>query len=421
MKNLLAMSLCVLFTAGISYGAIILEHVGDTDPVTEGWARFMYGSTSWFDLGPHSPDAYDETTNAWEVGRMDSNVGRYGYQVYTTPAQWATMDADGWVYTAKVRVTSGPNDVPGSGISLGIYNHLVSGGTPYLRRYILNLGTDADNRPRLKVKSTGEILNLTLFDDGYHTYQVTPAADYATTGNTDVYVDGVLVARDPGLDTDEPGRTLWGKPNDDDFGTALYAYVSLESPGQIIPDPTGRLILTDGGQARVVIVLPEKATKVEETAAQDLQDYLRQISGAVIPINRGDTVPAGAAILVGRSAHAKQLLGGLLSEERLGFDGFVVKTFPKRLVLVGQGGNGTRFAVFAFLEELGCRFFNPHPDGEYIPDKQTIVIDKLDIISKPDFSSRSPWGMRRLWSLTERGSRAWASWYIKNRLGGMSF
>ena len=87
-------------------------------------------------------------------------------------------------------------------------------------------------------------------------------------------------------------------------------------------------------------------------------------------------------VLIGQSRAVKERLGSLLGEEHLGYDGYVLKTFPNCLVVAGQdyppgrqpnlwsdnryNGNGTRYAVFALLEELGCRFFNFHPDGEHV-------------------------------------------------------
>ena len=190
----------------------------------------------------------------------------------------------------------------------------------------------------------------------------------------------------------------------------------------------GALTLVDEGRPRAALVLSADPSEVDRAAAHDLQSYLHRMSGVQIPILETDTPPAGAAVLIGQSAAVKQLVGPLLNERHLGGNGFILKTFPNRLVVVGYLAHeseypfhGTRYATFALLEELGCRFFSPHPDGEHIPRRETIAVGDLNIVSKPDFSYRDPWlnGLAKP-SLTEKSRQAWRSWFMKNRLGWVS-
>ncbi len=79
------------------------------------------------------------------------------------------------------------------------------------------------------------------------------------------------------------------------------------------------------------IVLPAAAKPVEQHAAQELQRFLFEISGAKLPIA---TIPAenSSNIYIGAAAPGEGLD---LSEEALGFDGYIVKTVGKDLILTG--------------------------------------------------------------------------------------
>ena len=188
------------------------------------------------------------------------------------------------------------------------------------------------------------------------------------------------------------------------------------------------LTLVENGEPRATLVLGANPTDVDRAAAADLQRYLQKMSGAEVPIEETDKPPAGPAVLIGLSAAVKQLVDPFLDEEHLGGNGYILKSFPNRLVVVGHlaheseyAFHGTRYAAFALLEELGCRFFNPNPDGEHVPDLPTIAVPALNVVSKPDFEYRGPWNNGRvLPTLTENTKTAWQSWFMKNRLGWVS-
>src|SRR4051812_809443 len=76
--------------------------------------------------------------------------------------------------------------------------------------------------------------------------------------------------------------------------------------------------LVEKGQARAVILLPEKATPVVEGAARVLRDHIRQMSGAELPIrtedrSMGAASPEQAWVLVGEGKLTEKL--GLSSKE----------------------------------------------------------------------------------------------------------
>ena len=193
------------------------------------------------------------------------------------------------------------------------------------------------------------------------------------------------------------------------------------------------LVLVENGEPRAHIVLGSHPTELERLAAGDLQEYLGRMSGAELPIVSADELPSGPVVLIGQSEAVRERLGSLLGEGHLGYDGYILKTFPNCLVVAGQdyppgrqpnlwsdnryNANGTRYAVFALLEELGCRFFNFRPDGEHVPQRETIEIGKLDILSRPDVTLRYLWLSGDY--VPRETKHAFALWALKNRLGGV--
>lgn len=197
----------------------------------------------------------------------------------------------------------------------------------------------------------------------------------------------------------------------------------------VVSHAAGRsMTLVADGRPRAAIVLSAAPSDVERTAAGDLQGYLLKMSAVEVPVLETDALPDDPAILIGESAAVSRLVGRLLTGEHLGPDGFILKTFPDRLVVVGRKAHpseypyhGTRYAVFALLEELGCRFFTPNPDGEHVPERETLSVGDLDIVSRADFIFRSPWNNGYIRpTLTERTQQAWREWMMKNRLGWAS-
>src|SRR5690606_19714904 len=74
--------------------------------------------------------------------------------------------------------------------------------------------------------------------------------------------------------------------------------------------PAAPLALVENGQPRATIVVAQSAlapVKDDATsqkisvAARDLQEYIRKISGATLPIQGDESTPPGALILVGKS------------------------------------------------------------------------------------------------------------------------
>ena len=147
------------------------------------------------------------------------------------------------------------------------------------------------------------------------------------------------------------------------------------------------LTLTTEGTSAYVIVLPNQAAPSEQTAADQLQDYLQQVTGAMLPIRcEGDVDEAAPQIVVGVSDRTKRLLPDVRLAD-LGSDGICMKTIGANLVLAGPEPRGTLYAVYTFLEDVvGCRWWTSTEST--IPKRPTLEIPEMDALYAPAIISR---------------------------------
>ena len=185
------------------------------------------------------------------------------------------------------------------------------------------------------------------------------------------------------------------------------------------------MTITENGKAKATIVIAADAPYKNQLAAKELKHFLDRISGADFVIKTDDKRVVGPKILVGRSRYTEKMKldipSGQSYEEIK--EGFIVKTVGSDLVLAGnddgwklatsRGGRpttrkgadperpwdlnfgtaykGTLFAVYAFLEQLGCRWYMPGKLGEVVPSNRNIAVGKLDIFERPGFLLRGYW------------------------------
>lgn len=148
-----------------------------------------------------------------------------------------------------------------------------------------------------------------------------------------------------------------------------FVVVVLTSVNALAAD--GKLTLASGDASTYKIRLCTDPILAERTAADELQKYLRQITGVTLPIQEAGPLPANA-ILVGRDAVCDSLVLDT-PWTTLGEEGFGVTTAGSHLVLAGGRPRGTLYAVYSFLDqELGCRWFTA--DVSRIPKQNPLVI-----------------------------------------------
>jgi hypothetical protein len=167
------------------------------------------------------------------------------------------------------------------------------------------------------------------------------------------------------------------------FRIGLVTLLFLSGSFPAHPMAAHAVTLVEKGEPRGVIILPEKPSPIVEAAARVLQDHIRQMSGARLPIRTEDRITdspsrALAWILVGQGKSTAKL--GLTSKG-LGPGGIVLSAKEHVLALFGSDGDtpsdphGTRYAVTTFLEDkLGVRYLWPGELGKVVPRQETIVV-----------------------------------------------
>jgi hypothetical protein len=200
-----------------------------------------------------------------------------------------------------------------------------------------------------------------------------------------------------------------------------------------------KLFLVENGKPNAEIVIAEKPARAAEFGAKELQTYLEKITGARLEIV---TKPSASPIriYVGESAYARQ---AGVAAEGLARDAFRMVSGENWLALVGNDlefeprepwarnhgqwakekqaewkklagkpwmnpigsslyrdynrqldiwnldHRGSLNAVYAFLRELGVRWYMPGRLGEIVPTKKDIVLPKMDRTVTPAWEVRS--------------------------------
>lgn len=156
------------------------------------------------------------------------------------------------------------------------------------------------------------------------------------------------------------------------------------------------LTLVQDGKPTSVIVTNGRPMDGQVVAAEELQEHLRLMSGATVPIFKENELPADVTgkvlILIGNSN-----LAGQQGVDTSMFEpeSFIVKTTGNALLLVGEdsGGSNSRtgslWAVYDFLQDqLGCRWIWPGEIGRVVPRTSTVAVSELDIQETPTIKIR---------------------------------
>ena len=251
----------------------------------------------------------------------------------------------------------------------------------------------------------------------FHTIRVTVGGDTPATATADVYLDGTLIVSS--LSTSnitEYGSHMGFSMGDGGRGdnTDLvidwdYGWVTnegrfappaspvklpvREEPSEADGAEQGPLTLIAGGRSDYTIVFSPSADKREEQVARDLQLYLRTISGVSVPRASAGTLPAKAIVVGTVNVPGCRIPGDLGCEE------FVIRTVGERLVMRGATPLATQYALFTFLEKLGCRYYAP--GREKLPALDTVRVERCDETHRPALE------MRHLYNVTAKDSGDW--------------
>ncbi|MFH1742936.1 MAG: DUF4838 domain-containing protein, partial [bacterium] len=163
------------------------------------------------------------------------------------------------------------------------------------------------------------------------------------------------------------------------------------------PNYSEAVALVRNGEPVSVIVTADRPSASVSEGAEDLQNWLRKSSGAIVPIKAESAIGKESTegiILVGDTQRTRSLG---INPDKFGLEEIVIQTFPQTLVIIGDDERpdgyplkGTVLAVSAFADQiLGIRLLWPGDLGEIVPRQSTIEIETVDIREKPVLVERS--------------------------------
>lgn len=161
--------------------------------------------------------------------------------------------------------------------------------------------------------------------------------------------------------------------------------------------------LVRDGQGCATIVVPDPPDKWTQTSADWLAQYIKESTGAALPIVPERSAPAGNLISIGQTQLWKK---AGLTLDGLQYDGGRMVVRGNTLFLFGrddfrfdrEAPKGTCRTVTQFLEDcVGVRWFLPGPEGTMVPQRTNVAVARtLDRTCNPEFGfahGRYPYGV----------------------------
>jgi len=147
------------------------------------------------------------------------------------------------------------------------------------------------------------------------------------------------------------------------------------------------MVIVENGKSEYKIIVSENASPSEKHSAVELQKFLKEISGAGIPVVTDKVPVSDHEIILGDNDHLRGL-NVKIDWDKLGDEGFTIRTVNNCLIIAGGKLRGTMYGVYTFLEKLGCRWFTSKVSR--IPKKDRIELKSMDETQVPVLEYREP-------------------------------
>ncbi len=158
--------------------------------------------------------------------------------------------------------------------------------------------------------------------------------------------------------------------------TILLAVGSLLLQTAIMAAPQ----LFGDGRSDYKIVVAAGAAESEQTAARELQAYIKLISRAELPVVEAAEAGARHLVYVGFDSRVKAITGAPVPDKD--DESFTYETRDGNLYIYGGRGRGTMYGVFTFLErELGVRWYAT--DCTVVPKRKAYRLGDLHVHEEP--------------------------------------
>ncbi len=147
-----------------------------------------------------------------------------------------------------------------------------------------------------------------------------------------------------------------------------------------------KYILANGKKSEYRIAIDKMASESEKWAADELQRWLREITGAELPVQDINISHKGPQIVIGHNRIMQQKTG--ITSPEATDESFRYFTSGPDLYIYGGSRRGTMYGVMAFLEnELGCRWYTPAVS--LIPKRDEVSFVSYDHSESPGIRVRN--------------------------------
>jgi hypothetical protein len=169
------------------------------------------------------------------------------------------------------------------------------------------------------------------------------------------------------------------------------------------------LVIARGGASPIHLFIGEAAAAPVRYAAEELQRFLREMTGVEIPIRSAPQLQNSTDLAIGETILSLDPQS-LPDSSRLGREGYVLRTVERNLFIRGGSPRGLLYGVYGLLQDhLGCRWFTP--EVSRIPARDRLEIPSLDEAANPPLEYREPF-------VKEAMDPDWAA---RNRVNGHFF
>ena len=163
--------------------------------------------------------------------------------------------------------------------------------------------------------------------------------------------------------------------------------------------------LTQNGKTNAIIIIPANADAVTSFAASELQQYLQEITGALLPITK-------------QPAEINKRLSiqfQIRSDPTLLYDAFQIDVSQSQILLTAEKARGLLYAAYTILEDAGCAFVYPGKAEEIVPENPSLAFatGKQTFVPTIEHRGLTFYGLQA--SSLELGRKI-IDWMAKNRL-----
>ncbi|MBH5320191.1 DUF4838 domain-containing protein [Paenibacillus sp. GSMTC-2017] len=232
----------------------------------------------------------------------------------------------------------------------------------------------------------------------------------------------------------------------------LLTSISLVGAAEGTTATSGDRYLVRNGLSEAVIIwwsTSANGPDVPSFAAAELKSYAGKISGAQVPIRKGQLVSAsgqtlnaissGIAIVTGTEANTylqtpagtdvsvpidwfSQANTALTGAKE---DSFSIQTVGSKVILAGSNDRGTLYSSYELLERLGVKFYAPNfesynGNSEFVPSLPSITIADLNVKEEPSLKYRRKY-VEEGWSHTSENLPQLLDWMAKNKLNILAY